>query len=62
MQKGVELFSEKGFSVPMLTPSVSRASMCAVLTLCHRATFSCALHTKELFCQMIHGLPAEQDL
>lgn len=30
----------------MLTPSVSRASTCAILALCHRATFSCALHAR----------------
>lgn len=46
MQKGVEPFSEKGFSVTMLTPSVSRASICAILAPCHRATFSCALHAR----------------
>lgn len=42
----VELFSKKGFSVTMVTPSVSRASVCVVLVLCHGATFSCALHTR----------------
>lgn len=50
MQKGiVEHFSEDRLSITMLTPGVSRASVCAILVLCHGATFSCALHAREIF-------------
>lgn len=39
----------KELSITLLTPSVSRASSCAILALCHGATFSCALHAREIF-------------
>lgn len=32
----------------MLTPSVLRASICVILALCHRTTFSCALHARAI--------------
>lgn len=39
----------KELSITVLTPSVSRASLCAILALRHGATFSCALHAREIF-------------